>query len=171
MEEKKLTDEMEDLLAEFDEMGFTPTTLCPNAEEYAKNYKQRLLDLFHRLQDENKDLKEMCSKSSYKDSWKNKFFKAQEEIERLTEENGYLKQCADTFLDDCKRERNQSVKDTADKILGDLRNIFIEQSSYGCDANQHIGYYDYQVKISLVIEQIEEYAKEKYGIEYGVEVE
>ena len=37
--------------------------------------------------------------------------------------------------------------------------------------NQHIGYYDCEVKIGLVIEQIEEYAKEKYGIEYGVEVE
>lgn len=65
----------------------------------------------------------------------------------------------------------QAVKDTAKEILDDLRNIFIEQSSYGSDANQHIGYYDYEVKMGLVIEQIEEYAKEKYGIEYGVEVE
>jgi hypothetical protein len=64
-----------------------------------------------------------------------------------------------------------AVKDTAKEILDDLRNIFIEQSSYGCDANQHIGYYDYVVKIGLVIEQVEEYAKLKYGIEYGVEVE
>ena len=64
-----------------------------------------------------------------------------------------------------------AVKDTAKEILDDLRNIFIEQSSYGCDANQHVGYYEYGVKISLVIEQIEEYAKEKYNIEYGVEVE
>ena len=65
----------------------------------------------------------------------------------------------------------QRLKDTAKDILDDLRNIFIEQSSYGCDANQHVGYYDYNVKISLVIEQIEEYAKEKYNIEYGIEVE
>lgn len=32
------------------------------------------------------ELKAQCSKSSYRDSWKNKFFKAQEEIERLTKE-------------------------------------------------------------------------------------
>ena len=70
-----------------------------------------------------------------------------------------------------KIQTKQAVKDTANKILDDLRNIFIEQSSYGCDANQHIGYYDYEVKTGLVIEQIEEYAKEKYDIEYGVEVE
>lgn len=62
-------------------------------------------------------------------------------------------------------------KDTAKEILDDLRNIFIEQSSYGSDTNQHIGYYDYEVKMGLIVEQIEEYAKEKYGIEYGVEVE
>ena len=67
--------------------------------------------------------------------------------------------------------KEQAVKDTAKEIFDDLRNIFIEQSSYGSDANQHIGYYDYEVKMGLVIEQIEEYAKEKYGIEYGVEVE
>ena len=36
------------------------------------------------------ELKAQCSKSSYMDSWKNKFFKANEEIERLTEENKNL---------------------------------------------------------------------------------
>ena len=48
-----------------------------------------------------------------------------------------------------------AVKDTAKEICDDLRNIFIEQSSYGSDANQHIGYYDYEVKMGLVIDQIE----------------
>lgn len=67
--------------------------------------------------------------------------------------------------------QHHAVKDTAKEILDNLRNIFIEQSSYGSDVNQHIGYYEYEVKLGLVIEQIEEYAKEKYGIEYGVEVE
>lgn len=43
------------------------------------------------------------------------------EIERLTEENGYLKQCADTFLEDCKRERKQAVKDTAKEILQTIK--------------------------------------------------
>lgn len=58
MEEKKLTDEMEDLMIEFDEMGFEPTTLCPNAEEYAKDWKKRLVELFHRCEAENERLTE-----------------------------------------------------------------------------------------------------------------
>lgn len=83
--------------------------------------------------------------------------------------------CAEESLNiqakNCEMLLKQTVTDTAKEICDDLRNIFIEQSSYGSDANQHIGYYDYEVKMGLVIEQIEEYAKEKYGIEYGVEVE
>jgi predicted RNase H-like nuclease (RuvC/YqgF family) len=47
-------------------------------------------DIIEKQKAEIERLKEMCSKSSYKDSWKNKFFKAQEEIERLTEENKEL---------------------------------------------------------------------------------
>jgi hypothetical protein len=43
-------------------------------------------DIIEKQKSEIERLKEQCSKSSYKDSWKNKFFKAQEEIERLTEE-------------------------------------------------------------------------------------
>lgn len=52
-----------------------------------------VLDLINRL-------KEQCSKSSYKDSWKNKFFKAQEEIE-------YLKQHADQFLADYQKAQKE----------------------------------------------------------------
>ena len=36
-------EDIEDLLIEFDEMSFIPGTTCPNPEEYAKDYKQRLI--------------------------------------------------------------------------------------------------------------------------------
>lgn len=49
MEEKKLTDEQRDLLTEFDEYGFAPTITMPNAEEYAKAWKNSLIDMFQRL--------------------------------------------------------------------------------------------------------------------------
>ena len=101
----------------------------------------------------------------------NRLLESQKKVDELTEKLGkvLLGVKADEVL--IAKGVEQAVKDTAKEILDDLRNIFIEQSSYGSDANQHIGYYDYEVKIGLVIEQIEEYAKEKYGIEYGVEVE
>ena len=60
MEEKKLSDEIEDLMIEFDEMGFEPTTLVPNFQEYTRNYKQRLLDLFNRQKAEIERLKDAC---------------------------------------------------------------------------------------------------------------
>jgi hypothetical protein len=78
----------------------------------------KTLDLIHRLQSENgkqvrircdmqrkfDDLQTLCTEqkaeierlkeksiSHYRDSWKNKFFKAQEEVERLTEELKYYR--------------------------------------------------------------------------------
>ena len=94
MNEKKLTDEQSDLLIEFDEYGFAPTITMPNAEEYAIAWKKRLLDLIHRLQDENKTLKR--NYKSLQKSCQNLGFvnekvmeenaKQKAEIERLTEE-------------------------------------------------------------------------------------
>ena len=95
----------------------------------------------------------------------------QKQVDELKTENTELYKEHTTVIAGSILQKKQAVRDTAKEICDDLRNIFIEQSSYGSDANQHIGYYDYEVKMGLVIEQIEEYAKEKYGIEYGVEVE
>lgn len=113
---KKLTDEqieLETYLNSFEE-GDNITVTCD-----LLNAMEQALDLIHRLQEHNgnevrmrcdmqrkfddlqnlcieqkdeiEELKEMCSKSSYKDSWKNKFFKAQEEIERLKDEKEEIK--------------------------------------------------------------------------------
>lgn len=38
-----------DLLVEFDEMGFAPTALCQNAEEYAINWKNKLINAIQRI--------------------------------------------------------------------------------------------------------------------------
>lgn len=35
---------IEDLLIDFDEMGFAPTTLCPNPEAYAIEWKRKLIE-------------------------------------------------------------------------------------------------------------------------------
>jgi hypothetical protein len=119
------------------------------------------IDIIHSLQADNERLKEQCSKSSYKDSWKNKFFKAQEEIERLTEdcESAYavleaqrhlidlikkdkaeLQKQVDelkTFIDFktanvmCDKCKQQAVKDTAKEILSEV-NSCIEQGQEYC---------------------------------------
>lgn len=50
--ESKLTD----LLIEFDEMGFAPTTVCENPEQYAIDWRERVRKEFTRLTDENDNL-------------------------------------------------------------------------------------------------------------------
>ena len=59
------------------------------------------------LKKENAELK---SKSSYKDSWKNKFFKAQEEVERLREERENM-QAVIFALEEDKRLLQKQVKE------------------------------------------------------------
>lgn len=45
-----------DLLIEFDEMGFAPTTVCENPEQYAIDWRERVRKEFTRLTDENDNL-------------------------------------------------------------------------------------------------------------------
>lgn len=48
---------IEELLIEFDEMGFAPTTLCENPEQYAKDWKNKLKDMIHVLQSDKEELR------------------------------------------------------------------------------------------------------------------
>ena len=52
---------IDELLIDFDEMGFVPTTLCENPDEYARDWKKQLLVEIKRLKDENKQLKTECA--------------------------------------------------------------------------------------------------------------
>lgn len=52
---------IDELLIDFDEMGFVPTTLCENPDEYAQDWKKQLLVEIKRLKDENKQLKTECA--------------------------------------------------------------------------------------------------------------
>lgn len=44
---------IDNLLVDFDEMGFVPTTLCENPEEYAREWKRQLVSEIERLKEEN----------------------------------------------------------------------------------------------------------------------
>lgn len=45
-----MTEVMQDLLIDFDEMGFAPTTLCPNPDKYACGWKEKLVAEINCLQ-------------------------------------------------------------------------------------------------------------------------
>lgn len=52
---------IDELLIDFDEMGFVPTTLCENPDKYAQDWKKQLLVEIKRLKAENKQLKTECA--------------------------------------------------------------------------------------------------------------
>ena len=58
-----------------------------------------------------------------------------------------------------------SIRDTAEikaiKEFADrLKNEIISETAYGCDSNQHTGYYDYQIKIGDIPKYIDNLVKE-----------
>ena len=133
MEEKKLTDELDYYFTTFDEQGYQPTVTmpCMDAELLAKSWKSGVLDLIHRLQDENKYLKTCCDQflADYKKELAEHeefALKAKAEIERLTEEKYQLeqnlKQCENGYKQELHIERykvgelQKQVKEYQDKI-------------------------------------------------------
>lgn len=56
---------IDELLIDFDEMGFTPTTLCENPDEYAIEWKKQLVAEIERLKAENKELTKVVSSKVY----------------------------------------------------------------------------------------------------------
>lgn len=57
--ESRLTD----LLIEFDEMGFCPTTVCPNPEQTAIEWKEQVVKEIQKLQAENAELRARLDKA------------------------------------------------------------------------------------------------------------
>ena len=150
MEEKKLT--AEEIVKKLNYIKEQYLSYIYNDDDECKVlFVDDILDLIHRLQDENEELK-----SPKFASWKLKFFrlkeefdkelaeheeftkKAKAEIERLTEakEDLYFQnQNLQTYIDNhepiWKRNTEQAVKDTAKEIFTDLLNEFSKRKSCG----------------------------------------
>ena len=52
-----------DLMIEFDEMGFAPTTVCENAEEYATKWEDQVREAVKALENENAALRDRLDKA------------------------------------------------------------------------------------------------------------
>ena len=55
-----------DLMIEFDEMGFAPTTVCENAEEYATKWEDQVREAVKALENENAALRERLEKTEHR---------------------------------------------------------------------------------------------------------
>lgn len=58
-----MNDRLLDLLIEFDEMGFAPTTVCEDPEEYAKKWRDQVWEEVKSLEAENAALRERIEKA------------------------------------------------------------------------------------------------------------
>ena len=54
---------IDSLFIVFDEMGFVPTTVCPDPEKYAIEWREKVRAEFERLEIENAALRERLKKS------------------------------------------------------------------------------------------------------------
>lgn len=52
-----------DLLIEFDEMGFAPTTVCEDPNEYAKKWRDQVREAVKELKSENAELRGRIDKA------------------------------------------------------------------------------------------------------------
>lgn len=88
----------------------------------------------------------------------------QAENERLTAERDVMHQdviAAEEYAWQCKTAKAEAYKEFAER----LKNEIIGDTAYGCDTNQHTGYYDYQIKIGDIPEYIDNLLKELVGDE------
>ena len=89
-----------------------------------------------------------------------------QKIERLKAEvEVYIQLYEDLKTEHCDLiSRIKTVKSESRKELAErLKNEIISNTAYGCDTNQHSGYYDYQIKIGDIPEYIDNLLKEMDG--------
>ena len=107
-----MTDVMQDLLIDFDEMGFAPTTACPNPDKYACEWKEKLIAEITCLQER------LESAANGQETLQKALAEKDREVERLKNELRYLTNERDLFLirHPCVDE---AIYNLADKMAGD----------------------------------------------------
>lgn len=101
--EVNIKDRLLDLMIEFDEMGFAPTTVCPDGEKYAIDWRDRVRKEFARLTEQEKQAVETLTRSftRMETLYKVKCTEIEakeEEISDLKAENAELKKRLDKEL-------------------------------------------------------------------------
>lgn len=122
-----------DLLIEFDEMGFAPTTVCPDGEKYAIDWRDRVRKEFARLTEQEKQAVETLTRSFTR---METFYKVkcteieakEEEISDLKAENAELKKRLENAVEFPRLE--VSPYDNNDTLLYYLENGHIQQECF-----------------------------------------
>lgn len=137
---------IEDLLIEFDELGFDPTTLTFNPELTAKKWKEKLIYLLNKQKEEINDEVEKSHRSD--------FVRLTNTICELEKENGNLKKQLDEKCDRCiKKDKADGAKELI-KRLKELAPFDEVKTVFGSTKIYHIGE-------GLLDESLKDYEEDK----------
>lgn len=136
----------------------TQKQICENCPYY--KYKdctellvQDLFNIINRQEEEKKNLEiELQAMRNAANG-----FKA--EVERLRDNNNLLTEAGQEWQRRYKTAKAEAYKEFTER----LKNEIISDTAYGCDINQHTGYYDYQIKIGDIPEYIDNLLNELVG--------
>ena len=163
MTDNKLTDR--EIVKALECCGEMECSKCPMnyddcEERDFDNLVKRAIPIFNRLQAENERLRKEL------ETEKNQVIRLESQIGRLLSMN----QAKLDTIHDLQEENNwynetlNTTKAEAYKEFAErLKNEIISDTAYGCDTNQHTGYYDYQIKIGDIPEYIDNLLKELVG--------
>lgn len=115
-----MTDVMQDLLIDFDEMGFAPTTACPNPDKYACEWKGKLIAEINCLQEQ------LEAAANGQETLQKALAEKDKEVERL---NNNISAMAVTMHNCAKATRAEAIR------------TFAEMLKQRCSANSDINYY------------------------------
>ena len=146
-----MTDVMQDLLIDFDEMGFAPTTACPNPDKYACEWKEKLVSEINCLQEQLEAAangQETLQKAlAEKDR---EVAELNSDLKLLKNNHEHLKTNFDETVEKNKRLRDKAIRLTAEKdqlikTFGECQaeavREFAERLKQRCSANSDINYY------------------------------
>ena len=108
------------------------------------------LDTIHDLQADTNKLKEQLQ------DVQERYEEVQTEIEQWKEKANKYQKLWCIAVDDIETAKSKAIQEFAER----LKNEIISETAFGCDSNQHTGYYDYQIKIGDIPEYIDNLLKE-----------
>lgn len=111
-----MTNVMKNLLIDFDEMGFAPTTVCPNPDKYACEWKKRLVAEINCLQAHLESViagQETLQKALVEKD--REVAELNSDLKLLGSDYDYLKEKFDKAIEKNIKQRDKIVRLTAEK--------------------------------------------------------
>lgn len=118
-----MTDVMQDLLIDFDEMGFAPTTVCPNPDKYACEWKEKLVSEINCLQEQ------LEAAANGQETLQKALAEKDREVDDLKVENQSLRTAANCYKFHYNEARSEAVREFSEAVVDGIDEGYISHSS------------------------------------------